>query len=252
MSNDNKIYRQTGEQQKIDLYATPPHPCSYFSDGRQAITLYLDPYYPKSQRLYDFLTDKGFRRSGGFLYRHDCQHCQQCTSIRVNVAAFKPRRTQRRVLKKNQDLTITVVESGYQQEHFDLYKKYVNARHQNSGMDNPNKAEYTNFLCGQWEESFFYEFRLDQQLLAVAVVDPLAQGLSAIYTFYHPEYDHRSLGVFAILWQIQEAQRLDLPWVYLGFWIKDCRKMNYKTAYQPLEYYYKKCWHHVPPVTDSL
>jgi len=246
MSNAYTVNTNNATKHKIELYATPVHPCSYFPE-KSAITLYLDPYYPKNNRLYSFLTEKGFRRSGEFLYRPDCDGCEQCISVRVNVHHFKPRRNQRRILKKNQDLSITVTSPVYRQAHFDLYKKYVQTRHNGTSMDNPSPSEYEDFLCNQWSKGSFYEFRLQDKLIAVAVIDPLEHGLSAIYTYFDPDYASRSLGAFVILWQIQEAQRLDLPWVYLGYWIKDCQKMAYKTNYQPLEYFYQQNWHPLPP-----
>jgi arginine-tRNA-protein transferase len=233
---------------KIDLYATPPHACSYFADERQAITVYLDPYYPKSVHLYTFLSQKGFRRSGDFLYRPDCPQCQACVSVRVDVKRFQPRRNQRRIWHKNQDLTVTLCKAEFQREQFNLYQKYIKTRHHGSSMDNSTPREYQDFLCSQWSKGWFFEFRLQQHLLAVAVIDPLNNGLSAIYTFFDPDYPQRSLGSYVILWQINEAKRLNLSWVYLGYWIKNCKKMNYKHHYQPLEYFYQQRWHSAPPV----
>lgn len=246
MSNVHQLNTDKAKKHRIELYATPAHTCSYFAD-KKAITVYLDPYYPKNSHLYSFLTEKGFRRSGEFLYRPDCPSCQQCISVRIDVAHFKARRTQRRIIKKNQDLIITKTPPVFRQEHFDLYHKYISTRHSGTSMDNPTEAEYEDFLCNQWSQGSFYEFRLYDKLIAVAVIDPLKHGLSAIYTYFDPDYASRSLGAFAILWQVEEARRLGLPWVYLGYWIKDCSKMTYKTDYQPLEYFYQQQWHSQPP-----
>ena len=155
---------------------------------------------------------------------------------------FAPRRSQRRVWRKNQDLTVSPVAPRFNSEHFDLYCRYLNSRHEGGGMDNPTPESYIDFLTSNWSRTVFYEFRLDEQLLAIAVVDRLKTGLSAVYTFFDPDYSVRSLGVYAILWQIEAAKHLNLENLYLGFWIQDCQKMSYKTQYQPLEYYSHGKW----------
>jgi len=115
-------------------------------------------------------------------------------------------------------------------------------------MDNPTPNGYINFLTSDWSETVFYEFRLKKQLVAVAVVDHLQNSLSAVYTFFDPLFQERSLGVYAILWEIEETKRLKRDYLYLGYWIKGCQKMSYKIEYQPLEFYSNGIWQHV----DSL
>jgi len=232
---------------QLTLYSTPPHSCAYFTD-HQATTLFVDPFFQDNSMFYNYLSKQGFRRSGQFLYRPHCQQCQQCISVRIPVHSFKPRRNQRRIWQKNQDLTVSAVGSYFKQEHFELYQRYLTHRHKNGGMDNPTPESYIHFLASDWAYTTFYEFRLQEKLLAVAVVDLLDDSLSAIYTFFDPDYAKRSLGVYAILWEIAESQRLNLKWLYLGYWIKDCRKMSYKTDYYPLEYYYQKKWQELESV----
>ncbi len=109
-------------------------------------------------------------------------------------------------------------------------------------MDNPTPESYLAFLTSSWSDTLFYEFRLEQKLLAVTVADQLGTGLSAVYTFFDPQYGARSPGNYAILWLIQQARRHNLPWLYLGYWIKECAKMAYKNQYQPFEIYRNGRW----------
>jgi len=221
----------------FNLCTTPPHKCGYLSN-KLATTLFIEPETPKTASLYDNLSQQGFRRSGGDIYRPDCYGCNACIPVRIPVQKFVPRRSQRRVWQKNYDLTVSAVPASFKSEHFNLYRRYLSSRH----LDNPNPNTYTQFLICSWARTKFYEFRLNKKLVAVAVIDHLKHGLSAMYTFFDPDYPARSLGVYAILWQIEETKRLNLDWLYLGYWIKDCKKMNYKTEYQPLEYYYREKW----------
>lgn len=227
---------------QFHLYATPPHECSYLPK-RLATTVFIDPHFPKDMELYENLSQHGFRRSGEHLYRPHCHDCNACTPVRIPIEHFKPRRIQKRIWKKNQDLVIVPQPSAFNQNHFDLYRKYIATRHRGGGMDNPTPDNYIQFLSSQWAETVFHEFLLGEELVAVAVVDHFEQSLSAVYTFFDPEYEQRSLGAFAILWQIEQAKQLNLKWLYLGYWIKECQKMSYKTDYQPLEYYQYGVWH---------
>lgn len=226
---------------QFNLYSTPPHECTYLS-RRQATTVFIDPHFPKDAHLYNILSQHGFRRSGEHLYRPHCQACQACLAVRIPVKQFKMRRSQKRVFQKNQDITVKAVRSGFKQEHFELYSRYLEHRHRGGGMDNPSTDSYLQFLTSLWANTIFYEFRLKEQLVAVAVVDIYEDAFSAIYTFFDPDYPQRSLGVFAILWEIHEAIRHGMNYVYLGYFIKECRKMNYKTEYRPLEYYHEGVW----------
>lgn len=229
------------QQRQLNLFVTPPHECSYLPD-QLAITLFVDPYIQKDTRLYTSLSAQGFRRSGDHLYRPHCEGCQECLSVRIPVYEFEARRNQKRVWQRNQDLTIKAVAPIYRPEHFRLYYNYISQRHRGGGMDDATPETYLQFLTSHWSETVFYEFRLEKQLLGIAVVDILSTGLSAIYTFFDPQFAERSLGTFAVLWEIEETKRLGLEWLYLGYWIENCRKMNYKMNFQPLEYYTNHQW----------
>lgn len=217
------------------LLVTPPHGCSYLED-RDATTVFIDPDFPMDTRLYSALTLHGFRRSGPHVYRPHCGPCQACVPVRVQVDEFQPRRSQRRAWRRNEDLSVHRCPPLFDDEHFALYRHYVGARHRGGSMDNPTPGRYMEFLTSVWSETDFYEFRLRDRLLAVAVADRLRDGLSAVYTFFDTGFPERSLGVHAVLWQIQEARRLGLHWVYLGYWIADSPKMAYKAEFRPQQH----------------
>lgn len=228
-------------ERRLAFYATPPHDCSYLPD-RQAVTLFADPQFPKNERLHSVLARNGFRRSGPHLYRPHCPGCRACIPVRVAAAAFEPRRRQRRVWRRNQDLTVHPEPARFREEHFELYRRYLAARHRGGGMDHPTREHYVEFLTSLWVQTTFHEFRLGKQLLAVAVTDHLLDGWSAVYSFFEPELPERSLGVYAILWQIAAVRRAGLDWLYLGYLIDESPKMRYKREYQPQEHFVDGRW----------
>lgn len=225
----------------LDFYVTAPHECSYLP-SREAVTLFVDPEMPVDTRLYGVLADHGFRRSGKNVYRPQCRGCNACIAVRVPTNLFRPSRSQRRVWRRNQDVVVTRAPALFDPLQFDLYLRYIQSRHRGGSMDSPDPARFTEFLVSPHVDTAFYELRIGERLVGVAVVDLLVNGLSAVYTFFDPEHSERSLGVFAVLWQIEEAKRRGLPWVYLGFWIPTCRKMSYKDRYRPFEAYRNGKW----------
>ena len=229
------------ELARLKFYATQPHSCSYLPDV-QATTLFLDPSQPMDVDVYADLSEMGFRRSGDHLYRPHCQNCNACVPARIPVARFIPNRQQRRILKRNSDLQVTAARPSFKEEYFDLYRRYIEQRHSDGDMYPPSRDQFSTFLVRDLPFCWFYEFRLNGRLLAVAVCDMLPNGLSAVYTFYEPDEERRSLGRFAILWQISDALRQNLEAVYLGYWIKNCKKMSYKTQYRPIELLINQRW----------
>lgn len=225
----------------LKLFATQPHPCSYL-DNQEATTLFVDPEAKVDQELYTQLSQLGFRRSGSHLYRPQCLRCQACISCRIPVELFKPSRNQRRCWLKNQDINLRLVATIKTDEHYRLYAKYIEARHQNGDMFPPSQEQYNAFLTSEWNLTHYIEFRTEERLIGVAVCDHLNDGLSAVYTFYDPKEEHRSLGKFAILAQIEKARNLGLTYLYLGYWIKECEKMNYKIQYRPAELLINRRW----------
>jgi len=224
-----------------EIFLSMPHPCSYLP-GRTATSLFLDPRQPLNSQQYSGFMRLGFRRSGDLIYRPHCRECRACIPVRIPVDRFHPDRGQRRVWRRNQDLSMVSHPPIYNQEHFDLYQRYQAMRHPGGGMDDPDPQKYINFLGSRSIRTVFYEMRHLDKLLGVAVTDVLPDGLSAVYTFFDPAEKRRSLGSYAVLWQIELARQQRFPWLYLGYWIKECRKMAYKGNYHPLEILQDGLW----------
>ncbi len=226
---------------ELRFFTTPAHDCSYLA-GEKANTLFVDPLAHIDTDVYSALSAVGFRRSGSHIYRPYCQQCNACIPVRVPVAHFKPRRSQKRVLHANKNLRVRKLRPRLTDEYYRLYERYINARHGDGDMFPPDIEQFRSFLVDGRSEAMFIEYREHNQLFAIAVVDQLNDGLSAIYTFFEPEFESRSPGVFAILDLIQQTRALGLPYLYLGYWIKQSQKMNYKMDYQPMETYLDNQW----------
>jgi arginine-tRNA-protein transferase len=226
---------------QLPLYLTAPHTCSYLPD-RLSSTLFVDPQAAMDMQSYSELLHYGFRRSGRIVYTPRCETCQQCVSVRVPVVEFRPRRNQRRILKANRDLVLVERPPRFNEEEFALYQRYTRARHEDGEMADATPESYLSFLSADWCDTLFLTYRLGQRLAAVAVTDHTDDGLSAVYTFFDPELSSRSLGTAAILFQIERARSLGLPYLYLGYWIRDSRKMAYKTDYRPIELWRNGRW----------
>lgn len=228
-------------QHALRFFQTPEHECNYLPHC-QASTVFVDPSAKLNDVIYAQLALIGFRRSGRYLYRPHCKMCNACIPIRLSVRNFKPNRSQQRVLRKNQDLIITPRDKKFDQEHYHLYERYLKVRHINGGMDDTTPDKYYGFLTCDWMDTHFLEIRLQGKLVGVAVTDFLQKSLSALYTFFDPDIEERSLGTFAILWQINAAKRFNKQWLYLGYWIKKCGKMAYKTRFRPYELFVDGRW----------
>ena len=229
------------DQSKLNFFASTPEPCSYL-ENRKSVSAFANPHMDMDMNTYNELIQHGFRRSGGYIYRPHCPNCQECISVRIPVRLHRYSRNEKRIIRRNSDLRISVMPSRYRDEHFDLYRRYINSRHNDGSMANPNKSDYHRFLICDWTDTLFYEYRLNRILICVAVCDLTASGLSAVYTFFDPDHAGRSLGHFAILNQIHEARLRELDYLYLGYWIRNCSKMSYKRRYRPLEAYLRDQW----------
>jgi len=218
----------------IACFRSADYPCSYLP-ARQATTVFIDPEIVPDAHLYARLAGAGFRRSGTHFYRPRCTSCSACVPLRLDVPRFVPDRSQKRTRRRNADLDTRLLRESDVDRHFDLYTRYLQERHTASSMAEHTPEEFVSFLTAPGTETLFVEFLDRGRLMAVAVVDVLSDGLSAIYTFFDPGASKRALGVNAVLWQIDEARRRGLRWLYLGYWIAECGNMSYKNRFRPCQ-----------------
>lgn len=234
---------------QLKFFTTQQHPCSYLED-RQATTLFLDPATLPDKKLHSALSREGFRRSGNYLYRPHCKHCNACIPVRVDLARFVPNRRFKRISRLNQHLQVTLEPARFEEEFFELYVRYIAARHKGGDMYPPHREQFDQFLFGRWSDTHFACFRNQGKLISVAVIDLLDDGWSAVYNFFDPQEQRRSLGTYSILWQITEGQRLSLPYLYLGYLIEQSPKMSYKADFAPLQMFTAFGWQAYQPNSD--
>lgn len=249
MSNlDKKIdvaEEPVAELESLQFFQTQPHKCSYLAQ-QTAATVFLNPKQTIDKALYSQLSEFGFRRSGRHIYKPMCNSCQACVPMRIPVELFTPNRQQKRTMKRNQDLSVRVVRNIDTDEHYGLYERYISQRHADGDMYPPSREQFRSFLTDEWQSTRYYEFRLGDELVATSVADMMDNGISAVYTYYAPEQQKRSLGSFVILYLIKEAQKLHLPALYMGYWIQSSTKMQYKSAYRPFEIMSDDRWLLIP------
>lgn len=228
----------------LQFYLTATYPCSYLED-HEARSQVATPSFLISTEVYSQLVRHGFRRSGTFTYRPRCDECNACVPARVEVNAFKANRSQRRTWAKLQHLQISVHPLVDQPEYFELYKRYQQTRHFEGGMSNDSHDQYQKFLLQSHVDSMLVEFREDGKLRMVSIVDALDDGLSSVYTFYDPDFPQAGFGTFNILWQIELCRQLQLPYLYLGYWIQQSRKMSYKSNFKPIQGLIDNQWQYI-------
>ncbi|MFM6962385.1 MAG: arginyltransferase [Polynucleobacter victoriensis] len=224
----------------LQFYATAPYSCSYLSD-RVARSQVATPAHLINADLYGELVSNGFRRSGMYTYRPYCDGCKACTACRVNIQQFAPKRYQKRAFKKHQGLQAKVGHLAYIQEHYELYMSYQKDRHAGGGMDSDDQDQYQQFLLQSKVNTRLVEFRDGPndpepgKLRMVSIIDIIHDGLSSVYTFFDTSVENASYGTYCIMWQLEQAKKLNLPYLYLGYLIKESPKMAYKSEFEPLE-----------------
>lgn len=228
------------EKTFLVVQSNEEYPCSYLA-GERARSLYIDPREALDEHALTLLSQYGFRRSGRLLYRPNCQQCQACQSARLLCAEFQPSRSQKRILKRNQDLCLRVTQPSM--EYYPLFERYIQSRHRDGEMYPASEQQFADFLLHDFGNSGFLVAELNGEVVACMVFDWLQDGLSAVYCFYHPDLNERSLGSLMILRLSQLCIGLALPYNYLGYFVKNSPKMHYKSHFSPLELFYQDAWH---------
>jgi arginine-tRNA-protein transferase len=224
----------------LQFYATAPYACSYLPN-HEARSQVATPPQLITTKIYSELIKAGFRRSGHFTYRPYCDQCQSCIATRIQASYFIPNRSQKRAFLKHSNLQSKIMTLQFTPEHFALYKRYQQSRHatqidgSTADSNEDEEDQYRQFLIQSHIDSFLVEFRENGVLRMVSVIDAVSDGLSSVYTFYDASKTKASYGTYGILWQVEKAKELQLPFVYLGYYIQESQKMSYKASYKPIE-----------------
>ncbi|CAG0967951.1 Aspartate/glutamate leucyltransferase [Burkholderiales bacterium] len=234
----------------LQFYATAPYPCSYLPD-RAARSQVATPSHLIDTAVYSELVRLGFRRSGAFTYRPYCDSCRACVPVRVPVAGFRPSRSQRRAWSRHDRLEVRPRALSFVPEHYELYLAYQRSRHCGGGMDQDSHEQYQHFLLHSNVDTTLFEFREAGVLRMISLVDRLADGLSSVYTFFDPAVAAASFGTYSVLWQIERCRNLGLPYLYLGYWIRESPKMAYKSQFRPVEGFLRGLWRELQEVGAS-
>jgi len=234
----------------LQFYLTAPYPCSYLPE-QSARSQVATPSFLIDTPVYSELVQRGFRRSGTFTYRPRCDACHACVPVRIPVAAFAPSRTQRRAQRGHGNLVATLQTPEDNEEYFELYQRYQAARHLEGKAEPDSREQYRNFLLQSHVDSVLAEFREDGVLRMVSIIDVLGDGLSSVYTFYEPDVAQTSYGTYNVMWQVDLCRKLNLPYLYLGYWIKQSRKMAYKANFRPLQGLMQGVWQTLPATEEE-
>ncbi|MGB7937708.1 MAG: arginyltransferase [Pseudolabrys sp.] len=227
------------------FYLTAPSPCPYL-EGQEERKVFTHLVGDRAGELNDLLTHGGFRRSQSIAYRPACEGCRACVSVRVVAADFAPSRNMRRIAERNSDIVGEIRIPAPTSEQYSVFRAYLDARHRDGGMADMTVLDYAMMIEDSHVDTRLVEYRRRGpdtginrrgvgQMVAVALTDVLSDGLSMVYSFFEPDEADRSLGTFMILDHIERANRMGLPYVYLGYWVAGSRKMDYKGRFLPQE-----------------
>lgn len=224
------------------FFTTAPLPCPYIA-GRLERKIVTELNGPDAEVLHEALSRAGFRRSHSIAYTPACPGCSACIPVRIVAGQFHPDRTMRRLARLNADLTARIVPARATAEHFRLFARYQESRHAGGDMAMMGFYDYRSMVEDSPIDTFLVEFRTaDEVLMGVCLADHMSDGLSAVYSFFEPDLPQRSLGTQMVVWLVEESLRRGLPYVYLGYWIAESRKMSYKSRFQPLEAFGPNGW----------
>jgi len=229
-------------------------PCPYLG-GKVERNLFTELNGAQAQRLHDQLAQAGFRRSHHIVYRPACPGCNGCVPVRVPVDAFRMTRSQRRVWNRNRDLNVTATIPRASEEHFDLFTRYQNTRHSGGEMATMSFADFRAMIEDSVVQTELVTIRdSNGKLVGACLTDLLTHGYSAVYSYFDPDEDQRSLGTYCVLWLLERARHRGLNHLYLGYWIAECAKMTYKSRFQPVEHLGPNGWKQgpLPDSTPSL
>jgi arginyl-tRNA--protein-N-Asp/Glu arginylyltransferase len=234
------------------FYLTAPSSCPYLP-GKEERKVFTHIVGKRARELNEILTQGGFRRSQTIAYRPACESCRACVSVRVVVGDFQPSGNMRRVSRLNRDVIGTLVPNRPSSDQYSLFRRYLDHRHTDGGMVDMTVLDYSMMVEDSHVETRMIEYRQRGpdasingrgrgELLAVSLTDVLSDGLSMVYSFFEPEAADRSLGTFMILDHIEQARRMGLPYLYLGYWVEGSRKMDYKARFRPQERLMPQGW----------
>jgi arginyl-tRNA--protein-N-Asp/Glu arginylyltransferase len=224
----------------FQLGITQSFPCNYLPNQQERLLVATDERLQNGEH-YGWLMSQGFRRSGDQIYRPHCELCSACKSLRILVKEFCLSKSQKRNVKKNNVFFIKI-STEKNELYYSLYEKYINTLHKDGSMFPATVEQYSSFISCNVTEQLYLEIWQDNKLISVAVTDVLKDALSAVYTFYDPDYNQHGLGVFSILNQLSLAKEMDKTFLYLGYQIDDCKKMNYKNRYYPHQVLIENSW----------
>lgn len=242
-SNDDSINNSSTVPDTLEFYRHIDNTACGYLPNQESNSIFINPDANPTEDQLNSLHLQGFRRSGRHVYRPSCPECNQCYSSRVINTQFQPSKSQKKTLSRNKDIRLSWADAVFSEEHYQLYENYINTRHQDGEMYPASEDQYTNFLIEGHGLHKFLEARDAQgNLLACCVVDIFYDGLSAIYSYFDTDQERRSLGRYMVLGLISQGLMRDIPYTYLGYWIKESHKMNYKSDYRPLEIFNGDNW----------